>query len=61
MATVLALPPEVLSEIAQQIGNKLSKLGQIALSSGQKLEIGESFPVWMLPLSFATDLIRTLS
>ena len=55
MATVLGLAPEVLSDIAQQISNKLSKLGQITLSSGQKLEIGESFPVWMLPLSFATD------
>ena len=55
MASAEALSADVLKVIADQIGERLTGHSQRALSSGQALEIAESFPIWMIGLSATAD------
>jgi hypothetical protein len=55
MASAEALPQEVLEAVAQQIGERLSGASQQALSSGEGLEIAESFPIWAMGLAATVD------
>lgn len=50
MARAPEIPPGALESIARQIGNRLSPPGMTALAKGAPVEIGESFPVYMLGL-----------
>jgi hypothetical protein len=51
MASVQQLPEKVLEAIAEQIGMRLSESAERAIASGEPLELGESFPIWMIGLS----------
>ncbi len=56
MATASVLEPGTLSVIAEQLAERPTEAGQSALAAGLPLEIGESFPVWMLGLQSTSDL-----
>lgn len=51
MASVQPLPAEVLDFVAKQIGTRLSERATRAIKSGEPIEIGESFPIWMVGVS----------
>jgi hypothetical protein len=44
------MPPDLREGLARQLGERLSPVALRAFSDGQRVEIGESFPVWMLGL-----------
>jgi hypothetical protein len=48
MALAPVLESETLSSIAAQLAARLTEAGYAAVQAGQQLEIGESFPIWML-------------
>jgi len=55
MATAPVLGTDTLSAIAEQLANRLTEAGQLALDAGKPMEIGESFPIWVIGLAPAAD------
>jgi hypothetical protein len=55
MATAPLLGPDILAAIASQLAERLTEAGQEAVSANRPLEIGESFPIWMLGMASTAD------
>jgi hypothetical protein len=51
MATAPVLGSDTLSVIADQLANRLTEAGLQALNAGKPMEIGESFPIWMIGMT----------
>ena len=55
MATAPLLDPDILAAIAAQLADRLTEAGHAAVNAGQPMEIGESFPIWMLGMASTAD------
>lgn len=55
MAKAPVLESDTLSAIADQLADRLTEAGQHAVNTGKPMEIGESFPIWMLGVASTAD------